>query len=78
MNSSISGWLVLTRNFVAGSHPQNDNNLDRTHRITLKLSGTKTQKANLSVINSSHACATFSANRTARQEFFSFYFKKTT
>jgi len=26
MNSSTSGWLVLTRNFVAGSHPQNDNN----------------------------------------------------
>jgi len=25
MNSSTSGWLVLTRNFVAGSHPQNDN-----------------------------------------------------
>jgi len=24
MNSSTSGWLVLTRNFVAGSHPQND------------------------------------------------------
>ena len=23
MNSSTSGWLVLTRNFVAGSHPQN-------------------------------------------------------
>jgi hypothetical protein len=25
MNSSTSGWRVLTRNFVAGSHPQNDN-----------------------------------------------------
>jgi len=25
MNSSTSGWLVLTRNFVAGSHPQDDN-----------------------------------------------------
>jgi hypothetical protein len=25
MNSSASGWLVLTRNFVAGFHPQNDN-----------------------------------------------------
>jgi hypothetical protein len=24
MNSNTSGWLVLTRNFVAGSHPQND------------------------------------------------------
>ena len=24
MNSSTSGWLVLTRNLVAGSHPQND------------------------------------------------------
>jgi hypothetical protein len=24
MNSITSGWLVLTRNFVAGSHPQND------------------------------------------------------
>jgi hypothetical protein len=24
MNLSTSGWLVLTRNFVAGSHPQND------------------------------------------------------
>jgi hypothetical protein len=24
MNSCTSGWLVLTRNFVAGSHPQND------------------------------------------------------
>jgi hypothetical protein len=26
MNSSTSGWLVLTRNLVAGSHPQNDRN----------------------------------------------------
>jgi len=24
MKSSASGWLVLTRNFVAGSDPQND------------------------------------------------------
>jgi hypothetical protein len=24
MNSNTSGWLVLTRNFVAGSHPQNE------------------------------------------------------
>jgi hypothetical protein len=24
MNSSTSGWRVLTRNIVAGSHPQND------------------------------------------------------
>jgi hypothetical protein len=24
MKSCTSGWLVLTRNFVAGSHPQND------------------------------------------------------
>ncbi len=24
MNLSTSGWLVLTRNFVAGSQPQND------------------------------------------------------
>ena len=28
MNSNTSGWLVLTRNFVAGSHPQNDNARD--------------------------------------------------
>jgi hypothetical protein len=25
MNSNTSGWLVLTRNSLAGSHPQNDN-----------------------------------------------------
>jgi len=31
MNSSASGWLVLTRNFVAGFHPQND--IDMNHLI---------------------------------------------
>jgi hypothetical protein len=29
MNSSTSGWLVLTRNFVAGSHPQNDTSVEK-------------------------------------------------
>lgn len=27
MTFPASEWLVLTRNFVAGSHPQNDNNI---------------------------------------------------
>jgi hypothetical protein len=31
MNSSTSGWLVLTRNSLAGSHPQNDTPGEESH-----------------------------------------------
>jgi hypothetical protein len=35
MNSNTSGWLVLTRNFVAGSHPQNDTTSSRRLGIAI-------------------------------------------
>jgi hypothetical protein len=45
MNSSTSGWLVLTRNFVAGSHPQNDSfgqaftDKDQLRDVTINAAG---------------------------------------
>jgi hypothetical protein len=39
MNSSTSGWLVLTRNFVAGSHPQNDTAKRGRPRYLTQLKG---------------------------------------
>jgi len=37
MNSSTSGWLVLTRNFVAGSHPQNDTRVKSRKYVSFSL-----------------------------------------
>ena len=39
MNSSTSGWLVLTRNFLAGSHPQNDNFSNLSNAVAIAGGG---------------------------------------
>jgi hypothetical protein len=38
MNSSTSGWLVLTRNLVAGFDPQNDNFMNEG-KVTIERRG---------------------------------------
>ena len=85
MNSHTSGWLVLTRNFVAGSHPQNDSyprmlselaSVEIDHRKVWPISGSNTERYDYQVFSNGFSISvTKSASLFSQYETVSNYFE---